>query len=119
MSRKGQDPSQNRAVAYVRMSTEHQQYSTSNQLDVIREYARRQGIEITKIYSDDGKSGLMFDSGDQPALEERLVKVLGDREWAKSLGAAGRKRVEAEFDMRQMYAKYLDQYLQLLHAHSA
>nr|WP_258048537.1 recombinase family protein [Burkholderia anthinoferrum] len=28
-----------RAVAYVRMSTEHQQYSTENQLDVIRVFA--------------------------------------------------------------------------------
>jgi DNA invertase Pin-like site-specific DNA recombinase len=42
----------NRAAAYVRMSTEHQQYSTSNQLDVIREYAKRRGLEIAKLYSD-------------------------------------------------------------------
>jgi len=27
------------AVAYVRMSTDHQKYSTENQLDVIRKYA--------------------------------------------------------------------------------
>jgi CRISPR-associated protein Csb2 len=40
------------AVAYVRMSTEHQQYSTSNQMDVVREYAKRRGFEIVKIYSD-------------------------------------------------------------------
>src|ERR1700690_3468362 len=46
------------AAAYVRMSTEHQQYSTSNQMDVIREYAKRRGIQITKDYSDAGKSGL-------------------------------------------------------------
>ena len=32
------------AAAYVRMSTEHQQYSTSNQMDVIREYAKRRGM---------------------------------------------------------------------------
>src|SRR5262245_58144873 len=40
------------AAAYVRASTEHQQYSTNNQLDVIRQYAERRGLEITKIYSD-------------------------------------------------------------------
>ena len=40
------------------MSTEHQQYSTSNQMDVIREYAKRRGKEIVKEYSDEGKSGL-------------------------------------------------------------
>ncbi len=47
-----------KAVAYVRMSTEHQQYSTSNQMDVIREYAKRRGHEILLVYSDEGKSGL-------------------------------------------------------------
>ena len=45
----------NNAAAYVRMSTEHQQYSTSNQMDVIREYAKRRGKEIVKEYSDEGK----------------------------------------------------------------
>src|SRR5436190_557157 len=48
----------NFAAAYVRMSTEHQQYSTSNQMDVIRDYAKRRGLEIVKEYSDEGKSGL-------------------------------------------------------------
>jgi DNA invertase Pin-like site-specific DNA recombinase len=47
-----------RAAAYVRMSTEHQQYSTSNQMDTIREYATRRNMEIVIIYSDEGKSGL-------------------------------------------------------------
>jgi DNA invertase Pin-like site-specific DNA recombinase len=46
------------AAVYVRMSTEHQQYSTSNQMDVIRDYAKRRGMQITKDYSDEGKSGL-------------------------------------------------------------
>jgi DNA invertase Pin-like site-specific DNA recombinase len=58
MSRDDKESSQNRAAAYVRMSTEHQQYSTSNQMDVIREYAKRRGLEIVKEYSDAGKSGL-------------------------------------------------------------
>ena len=47
-----------RAAAYVRMSTEHQQYSTSNQMDVIQEYAARRNMEIVMVYSDEGKSGL-------------------------------------------------------------
>ncbi|MFT3990589.1 MAG: recombinase family protein [Luteolibacter sp.] len=46
------------AAIYVRMSTEHQQYSTSNQRDVIEEYARKRGMCIVREYSDDGKSGL-------------------------------------------------------------
>jgi DNA invertase Pin-like site-specific DNA recombinase len=47
-----------RAAAYVRMSTEHQQYSTSNQMDVIEEYAVKHGMTIVRTYSDEGKSGL-------------------------------------------------------------
>jgi len=34
------------AAEYVRMSTEHQQYSTQNQAKTIREYAEQRGIEI-------------------------------------------------------------------------
>src|SRR5271165_3087673 len=47
-----------RAVEYVRMSTQHQQYSTENQGDAIREYARRRGLEIVRTYADEGESGL-------------------------------------------------------------
>jgi DNA invertase Pin-like site-specific DNA recombinase len=46
------------AAQYVRMSTEHQQYSTANQEDVIREYAHRRGYGIVKTYADEGRSGL-------------------------------------------------------------
>lgn len=63
---------QNRAAAYVRMSTEHQQYSTSNQMDVILEYAKRRGLEIVKIYSDEGKSGLNIEG------REGLSQMLDD-----------------------------------------
>lgn len=47
-----------RAAQYVRMSTEHQQYSTNNQEDVIREYAQRRGYEVVRTFADEGKSGL-------------------------------------------------------------
>lgn len=46
------------AAAYVRMSTEHQQYSTENQLDRIKEYAARRGMTIVRVFEDAGKSGL-------------------------------------------------------------
>jgi DNA invertase Pin-like site-specific DNA recombinase len=47
-----------RAVEYVRMSTEHQQYSTENQREVIRQYAEKRGMVIVRTYTDAGKSGL-------------------------------------------------------------
>jgi DNA invertase Pin-like site-specific DNA recombinase len=56
------------------MSTEHQQYSTSNQMDVIREYAKRRGLEIVKEYSDEGKSGLNIQGRDSLARMIRDVQ---------------------------------------------
>jgi DNA invertase Pin-like site-specific DNA recombinase len=50
-----------RAAEYVRMSTEHQQYSTENQRDIIRQYAEKRGMEIALTYEDAGKSGLRID----------------------------------------------------------
>nr|WP_314632933.1 recombinase family protein [uncultured Janthinobacterium sp.] len=35
-----------RAVAYVRMSTEKQVYSTANQMDAIEKYAASKNIEV-------------------------------------------------------------------------
>jgi DNA invertase Pin-like site-specific DNA recombinase len=74
MSKDDKDASQNRAAAYVRMSTEHQQYSTSNQMDVIREYAKHRGLEIVKEYSDAGKSGLNIQGRDSLAQMIRDVQ---------------------------------------------
>lgn len=64
MNKTDNNPTQHCAAAYVRMSTEHQQYSTNNQMDVIREYAKRRGLEIVKEYSDEGKSGLSIQGRD-------------------------------------------------------
>ena len=72
------DPSLSRlrAAAYVRMSTEHQQCSISHQMEVIQEYASRQGLEIVEVYSDEGKSGLNIQGRDALA---RLIGAVLDR----------------------------------------
>ena len=49
------------AAQYVRMSTEHQRYSTENQSDEIARYADERGYEIVRTYSDAGKSGLRIE----------------------------------------------------------
>src|SRR5437867_2817465 len=64
MFRADTEPSTVPAAVYVRMSTEHQQYSTSNQMDAIRDYAKRRGMQIVKEYSDEGKSGLSIQGRD-------------------------------------------------------
>ena len=74
MSRDHKKPPPNLAAVYVRMSTEHQQYSTSNQIDAIREYAKRRGKEIVKEYSDEGKSGLNIEGRDSLAQMIRDVQ---------------------------------------------
>lgn len=68
------DQPQTRAVAYVRMSTEHQQYSTQNQEDVLRAYAKSRDILITRMFSDGGKSGLNIKGRD--ALQELMTIII-------------------------------------------
>lgn len=60
------------AAQYVRMSTEHQQYSTENQREAIAEYARARGYEIVQTYADDGKSGLRIEG------RESLRRLIDD-----------------------------------------
>ena len=62
-----------RAAEYVRMSTEHQQYSTENQADRIRDYAQHHNIEIVRTYADEGKSGLNI--GGREGLQALLADV--------------------------------------------
>jgi len=62
-----------RAAEYVRMSTEHQKYSTDNQSAAIHKYAEERGYEIIKTYADEGKSGLNL--GGRQALQQLLDDV--------------------------------------------
>lgn len=59
-----------RAAQYVRMSTEHQQYSTENQAKAIARYAEEHGMQIITTFADSGKSGLTL------AGREELRKLL-------------------------------------------
>ena len=65
-----------RAAQYVRMSTEHQQYSTHNQSDKIKEYAQQRNIEIVRTYADEGKSGLSI--GGRASLQQLINDVEND-----------------------------------------
>ena len=62
-----------RAAQYVRMSTEHQRYSTDNQSAAIQRYAAKRGFEIVRTYADEGKSGLKLKGRD--ALKQLLSDV--------------------------------------------
>ncbi len=62
-----------RAAEYVRMSTEHQKYSTENQGEAIRAYATTHGMKIVRTYADAGKSGLSIKGRD--ALQRLIEDV--------------------------------------------
>lgn len=66
-----------RAAEYVRMSTDHQEFSTDNQSAAIRAFADARGYEIVRTYADDGKSGLNIDGRD--ALKRLIDDVEGGR----------------------------------------
>ena len=71
--RSGQPERPLRAAEYVRMSTDHQKYSTENQSDAIKQYAEARGIEIVRTYADAGKSGLKIEGRD--ALRQLIEDV--------------------------------------------
>jgi DNA invertase Pin-like site-specific DNA recombinase len=57
-------PDETPAAQYIRMSTDHQRYSTENQSDAIYRYAQQHHMTIVRTYSDEGRSGLSFDGRD-------------------------------------------------------
>jgi DNA invertase Pin-like site-specific DNA recombinase len=62
-----------RAAQYVRMSTDHQQYSTENQAATIAAYAAQRNLRIVREYADEGRSGLRMEGRD--ALQRLIQDV--------------------------------------------
>src|ERR1700692_1618042 len=62
---------------YLRMSTEHQQYSLENQSTAIQEYAESHGFEVIHIYSDAAKSGVVLRR--RMGLRQLLQDVVGGK----------------------------------------
>ena len=61
-----------RATAqYVRMSTDHQKYSTENQAAAIAAFATQRNLQIVRTYADYGRSGLRIDGREDL---QRLIK---------------------------------------------
>ena len=70
------EPVQPRGVAYYRHSAQdRQENSIPIQMDQVRQWAKKHGIEIIKEFSDAGKSGL--NAEDRPAFTEMM------EEWVK------------------------------------
>jgi glycosyltransferase involved in cell wall biosynthesis len=59
---------------------------------------------------EDGVTGLLVPAGDERALAEALGRLVEDPEQRRSLGAAGRARAEAQFDLDTFRRAHLDLY---------
>jgi len=57
MSQENNDRWPKFAAVYVRVPADGQEYSQRDQIEVIREYAKRRGLETVKVYSDGGERG--------------------------------------------------------------
>src|SRR3954463_7519408 len=61
-----------RAAQYVRMSTDHQRYSTQNQAATIAVYADQHNLTIARTYADEGKSGVVI------TRRDGLIELIND-----------------------------------------
>lgn len=61
-----------RAAQYVRMSTDHQRYSTQNQAAAIAVFAAQHDLVIVRTYADEGRSGLHINR------REGLIALIDD-----------------------------------------
>jgi DNA invertase Pin-like site-specific DNA recombinase len=68
---------------YLRMSTEHQQYSLDNQRIAIRGYAEAHGFRIVQTYTDEAKSGVVLKH--RNGLRQLLQDVMGGNTHYKAI----------------------------------
>src|SRR5712692_3450922 len=71
------------AAQYLRMSTEHQQYSLANQSQAIQSYADDHGFSIVQTYSDAAKSGLVLKH--RLGLRQLLNDVVNEKSSYKAI----------------------------------
>lgn len=60
-----------------------------------------------------GRTGLLVRPGDENALAEALISLLGNKEIAEEMGQAGRKFALAHFDFESYLEKMLQLYQQI------
>jgi glycosyltransferase involved in cell wall biosynthesis len=62
----------------------------------------------------DGQTGLLFPSGNVPALAEAIAKLTTDGALAIKLGLAGQEQVRSKFRQEQVWQALHREYLEVL-----
>jgi glycosyltransferase involved in cell wall biosynthesis len=62
----------------------------------------------------DGEEGILVPPGDPDALAKAIIRVLTDTKSGKTMGVAGRKKVEQEFSVEKMVSETEKVYMSLL-----
>ncbi|WP_340644165.1 recombinase family protein, partial [Phenylobacterium sp.] len=75
MARRDPSGGEQPAAQYLRMSTEHQKYSTTHQAAAIEGYAQAHGYQIIRTYCDEGISGVSIKN--RKGLQQLLADILG------------------------------------------
>lgn len=63
---------------------------------------------------EDGKSGVLFESGNVEQLTAALARLVDDASLRQQMGAAGRARIESDFDLKEQAERYRQLYRRLL-----
>lgn len=80
------------AAQYLRMSTEHQQYSIENQAHVLGLYAAKHGFEVIHSYIDAGKGGLVLKDEGGAGKAKRSRKMLDRTLYTVDMAAVSAKQ---------------------------
>jgi sugar transferase (PEP-CTERM/EpsH1 system associated) len=65
-----------------------------------------------------GRTGLLVPARSPEPLAEAILRLVRNPETTRQMGAAARRRVEQEFDLRRVVARYEQLYLALLRQHA-
>lgn len=107
------------AAAYVRMSTDHQEYSTENQQDAIMAYAVVHNMHVHRIYADEGKSGVslrgrlamqrLLADAQSPQRDFDVVLVLDVTRWGRFQDLHEGTELEREFGRAGVEVHYVSE----------
>jgi len=66
----------------------------------------------------EGKTGLLSDSGDLDAFSENLIKLIENKDLRKSMGAVGYKNVSSKFSYKRLVTDVKSLYNELINEHT-